>query len=143
MSYEFGSNRPVPEVDKAIEYYRKVFEGDEDLDGDYPYKMEVGDSGWCAYWAVEVDSNGRHWLGPLFRVEQGPFDSAVYIFRDRHGFTADFSGRVVDGRDRFYDQVVQAENVDSIEDGRFYGIPVSAVIGYREQLPGYFCDENG
>lgn len=130
------------EIDRALAYYRDIFEGDAVTEGSV-LAMEVGDSGYCAYWAVEVDTAGRYWLGPLFRVDVEPSDSAALIRRDPDGYRVDFLTVIDYGRNRFYDHVIPAGEVDSTELGRFYGLPVAEVIGDAHKLPGFYCDENG
>jgi hypothetical protein len=134
LGRELAPTTSNPELERVLEYYRGVF-GPEDIPGTI-VDMKVGDGGWCAYWAATPDTAGRHWLGPLFRVEAEPFDSAAFVRREPEGFIVDFRGRVVSDRDHYYEELLPAEAVDAEQ--RPHGIPVVDVIGEDYQLPGYY-----
>lgn len=143
-SLEFGSSRNGdPATEAAVEYYQNIFE--PELLQDMVANMKPGDEGYVSYHAATMDDAGRLWLSPLIRVSPEQTDTRqAYIKRDRDGYTIDFRPRVVEGRDRFLDEIVSSEMVDRIiNQGRFYGIPLIDVIGEPEQIPGFYCDENG
>jgi hypothetical protein len=140
MSMEQPPTSSSLELDRTLGYYRDIFSGDESINlTDYAVGMEVGQSGWSAYWAVEQDTAGRYWLFPLFRIDPEPSDSSVHIRRETDGYHADFSNRVLGEHDHHYDFLEPAERVDEVlSSGKPYGLPLAEVTGPEYLRPGFF-----
>jgi hypothetical protein len=139
----FGTTSSNPELDRALEHYREVFDEDEsDVISGTVLDMKVGDSGYIAYWGVEPDTAGRYWLRPLFRVDEHAFESAAHIRREETGFVVDFTQRVIDIRDHAYDRgrLLSAEEIDRLQAEEPQGIPVTEVIGPDRKLPGFYSE---
>lgn len=148
MSYDperpLGASEPT-ELERSLAYLRDGHLA-EDLILGSVCGMEIGDSGWTAYWVMETDTAGRHWLNPLFRLSNTPHrQGCAFITRDADGYKIDFTkyppppGEL---ESRLYEYIESAEEIDRRQAETPSYIPVAQVIGapdigeYRPLFPG-------
>jgi len=131
-----GTDRDPLGLQRALDYFRDGHLKEEIVRGSV-CGIEVGDSGWMAYWGMDTDTRGRHWLNPLFRVEDRPNGATVLVERRPDGFTVDFTERfrTATTSDNYPEGLISADRLDAEQAERPSMIPVVEVFGAPSDLP--------
>ncbi len=119
------------ELDRVLQRERELHDP-ELIEGSIA-GMEPGDGGWVVYWAVDVDTAGRYWLGPLNRLDPEPHGSvSTYVRRTDEGYVVDFRAALGYCDMKPYDTLtlVEAEDVDRSQAEQPSWVPVADVIGF-------------